>query len=1067
MNIKIITASAGSGKTTRLSTLLDEAIGAGRVSPERIVATTFTKQAAAELVERARGRLLTSGRGDAAQRLLAARIGTVNSVCGGFVSDFAFELGLSPTVRVLDETAADIELNRALASVVPMAMADRLQWFASRFDLKFRWDMEARKLVQAARANGLGADAVRACAARSKASLDNCLGPCEPDGDAIARDLRDAIDGAIAAIDLATDTTDGTRDYVELLRMCREQVERSRLRWGDWAKLLTKKPCKKSVVHAAPVQAAAAQHKAHPGLRAEMHELIDLLFEVAARGIDAYETHKRDRGIIDYVDQETLTLQLLGRTEVVDALRGQIDLVLVDEFQDTSPIQLAIFLRLAKLARESVWVGDPKQAIYGFRGTDPKLMDAAIEALTSESNDPELVQQAVDAVADSQRLETLSVSYRSRPELVHLTSDIFAPAFASQGMPEERTRLMPHDEEEPPDLGPVLEHWPLTPANRKNEALAACAATGVAQLLARGSQVRDGRGRVRPATAGDVGVLCRTNAQCQQVADALDSVGIAAVVPRVALFDSAEARLVHAGLRLWLDPRDSLAAAEIARLLSYAERGDDFVARTLERPGPEAFADEPAVVACLAARADSLDAPLLELLDRVMVATSVRRLAAAWGNGAQRLANLDALRGHAEAYVAEARANRHAPTLAGFLAYVDGLVDDSSWYQGRNDAQAVRDAVAAVTVSTWHRAKGLEWPITVLFGLESLRSPDCYGVRVASDRDTFSVDEPLAGRWIRFWPNPYTTGNQRGPVKDAYEDSTTFADIKGRADREALRVLYVGWTRARDRLILAAKKGQLLNGLLGKLHKIDSALIDEPTAVAGEIVPGWAGRDTKVLVVPTAGAAPTSGPVVPGSVIDGIEPRPNYPPADRIASAAAPVPCQVGEIVELGAPIALRDSTVNLRHLGDAVHGFLAVDRVELQREQRFELAQRSLAGYRVESALRPEELVEMSDRLWTWIGGVYAGYQPAREAPVAARRADGSLLRGAADLVLVGTTDFVVVDHKASAQAETRLGERAKTYSGQLAAYARCLESATARSLAWAWIHFPLAGRAVSVRFD
>src|SRR5690606_15318562 len=118
VKIRIITASAGSGKTTRLSQVLDEAIAEGRVRPDGIVATTFTRQAAAELTERARSRLLAGGRGREAHQLLAARIGTVNAVCGTLVADYAFELGLSPRLRVLDEDAAEIEQKRALASVV-------------------------------------------------------------------------------------------------------------------------------------------------------------------------------------------------------------------------------------------------------------------------------------------------------------------------------------------------------------------------------------------------------------------------------------------------------------------------------------------------------------------------------------------------------------------------------------------------------------------------------------------------------------------------------------------------------------------------------------------------------------------------------------------------------------------------------------------------------------------------------------------------------------------------------------------------------------------------------------
>src|SRR3546814_2047872 len=58
-----------------------------------------------------------------------------------------------------------------------------------------------------------------------------------------------------------------------------------------------------------------------------------------------------------------------------------LDLLLVDEFQDTSPIQLALFMKLTALAAETFWVGDIKQSIYGFRGSDSQLMESVISAL--------------------------------------------------------------------------------------------------------------------------------------------------------------------------------------------------------------------------------------------------------------------------------------------------------------------------------------------------------------------------------------------------------------------------------------------------------------------------------------------------------------------------------------------------------------------------------------------------------------------------------------------------------------------------------------------------------------
>ena len=87
--------------------------------------------------------------------------------------------------------------------------------------------------------------------------------------------------------------------------------------------------------------------------------------------------------------------------------------VFVDEFQDVNPIQLEIFQLLRDIVGESFWVGDPKQAIYGFRGSDTSLINAVVGSL-----DPK----------DTLSLDT---SYRSLPQLVDEANAIFAPAFGA------------------------------------------------------------------------------------------------------------------------------------------------------------------------------------------------------------------------------------------------------------------------------------------------------------------------------------------------------------------------------------------------------------------------------------------------------------------------------------------------------------------------------------------------------------------------------------------------------------------------------------------------------------
>lgn len=99
-SVSIITASAGTGKTTDLTERIFEEIKAGR-APDKILATTFTVKAAEELKERAREKLIKEGRSQAAIELLGARISTINGVCGGLVKEFALALGFaSRSVRI-------------------------------------------------------------------------------------------------------------------------------------------------------------------------------------------------------------------------------------------------------------------------------------------------------------------------------------------------------------------------------------------------------------------------------------------------------------------------------------------------------------------------------------------------------------------------------------------------------------------------------------------------------------------------------------------------------------------------------------------------------------------------------------------------------------------------------------------------------------------------------------------------------------------------------------------------------------------------------------------------------
>jgi ATP-dependent helicase/nuclease subunit A len=369
--ISVVSAGAGTGKTWRLSTEYVNAAHSG-ASPARIIATTFTIKAAAELVERVRARLIQEGYAEAAQSALAGLVGTVNSVCGRLVSDFAIDGGLSPVADVIPPEMAN--------SLFGLATEEAIQKFSPKIDLiadRLRqddWRKTVLDIVNLARGSGLEPKQFSDFALKSWQGIEPLLAPVTPNETPadLDRTLADAIRSCVWQIDAGGDDTKTTKNTLTVLRQVASQMSNGRpLAWDAWARVSKLKAAKASEPFLQTVRAIAARHPTHPRLHTDLHEFIDLVFACAAEALDHFSEFKRARGLLDFTDQEALALELLRQPEVRARMRERFDLLMVDEFQDTSPIQLAVFLEMAKAVKRSLWVGDQKQAIFGFRQTDP------------------------------------------------------------------------------------------------------------------------------------------------------------------------------------------------------------------------------------------------------------------------------------------------------------------------------------------------------------------------------------------------------------------------------------------------------------------------------------------------------------------------------------------------------------------------------------------------------------------------------------------------------------------------------------------------------------------------
>ena len=1034
-NIHIITASAGSGKTYRLSTLLHEKIASREVRPEAVIATTFTKKAAAELQERVRQRLIGEKLTADANRLAAARMGTVNAICSKLVMDFAFEKGLFPETVVLDEAAARRELKRAMSSVITGTISSRLTDLKSRLE-SFDWIDAVESLIKFARYNGLDNKTLEESKKESVKGILGLLGkPLSPKRNP-EKELETALSDFIQQVDTEEDTTKKTADAVQKATASLNMLRQGRpLSWVDWLRLNRLGVGKKSEEYVEKLNAVAALHDNHPELRNDLREAVELVFDTAIGTLKAYQEHKRAWGVMDFSDQEVLALALLKEPDVQTHLKGSIDLLLVDEFQDTSPIQLAILLKLASLSKQTVWVGDQKQSIYGFRGTDPALMDACIEDIFKD-REP----------------ETLGKSWRSRPPLVNITSDIFVRAFAPHGIPEKRVRLKPAGKSDNPKLGPFMEWWELDAKNKEQDASAI--ADGIRTLLRNTrAKVRDPEtGEIRRMKAGDIGILSRTNKGCAKMAEALENINIRAVLPRTGLLSTPEAMTVMAGLRIWVDPGDTLTAAELARIIHYPEKPDQWLKGLLEKPGAEAFGSMPEAAGILEAARENPDSGVHQALDAVYRITNVRELCLSWGDAPTRLANLDALMAHAMNYIDFSAAEGVGCTPAGLIAYLNELAANEE------DTQALLAGGDAVTVVTLHRAKGLEWPVTILSQIGKKFEPNPLGVQVMHDQQ-FNMENPLADRWLRYWLFPYHPKNKDTLFNHRMEQHASMPEIVRQHERQELRVLYVGWTRARDRLILAGRKKEFANGILGLLvDEDDNWLLSEPTGDKAK----WAGKKIPIQTRYLAPVDPETRSVSPGKDYPLPEKSQTHPPA-RLTPSSMEEQGEVAQIEQIGQRIPISGNP-DMDVVGNAFHTFFAADRPEFDNPHRLDLSTGIIKRWNINGVIDPSHLLQSADNLNAWASRKYPQAVWHREWPLSRRLPEGTIVSGFSDLTLEAGDRFGIIDHKTFAGNKKEASRKATEFYGQLKAYRDILRNQYEQASILCYIHYPIIGVIVEI---
>lgn len=396
-----LSAAAGTGKTAVLVQRFCDAVCATEgpdadVGIENVLAFTFTEKAAGEMKARIRAELRRRGQAALAREAESAWVSTIHAFCQRLLASHPLAAGLDPAFGVLDEPAAGrlaIEaFDAAFETFAAGGEADRVE-LAAAFRLG-----DLRDVVLTAH------DELRSRGA-TEPELPELA---QPDVDAAAAELRAAAEAALAATAGATKgkAADYRERMAEALRLASERpLDDGAL--AACAIASTAADFAIPEVHAFNAACRLLEKRAVEAASFHHYEHLRELVRLHAR---EYRERKAARSALDFEDLQLAARDLLrGRRDLRERLSAQFRHVMVDEFQDTNELQLAIVELLHSPVNRLFTVGDELQSIYSFRHADVEVFRAQERRMAA----------APDELAGVRRL---SGNFRSRPELIALVN---------------------------------------------------------------------------------------------------------------------------------------------------------------------------------------------------------------------------------------------------------------------------------------------------------------------------------------------------------------------------------------------------------------------------------------------------------------------------------------------------------------------------------------------------------------------------------------------------------------------------------------------------------------------
>jgi ATP-dependent exoDNAse (exonuclease V) beta subunit len=994
-----VEAAAGTGKTTALVARIVSAVQSGRARLGEVVAITFTEKAAGELKARLREKLEEALEGNQRKEALAdlerAHITTIHSFCAWILRERPIEAVVDPLFAVADELQrrllfeeawdewleAELEKNPpALRQALMFGVElDTLPELAALL-VEHRDRLSAMKWPAP---EPLDVDGVVAELKSAAPTLERCLKhftACDANPYPRARTFLDSLPSlshasrerkiaVLCSLELKQPKGKADFDSEEAFREMRDTAK-------ELATLLEGFK-------------AAAGH--------------NFLVELVAwlRGfVNHFQKAKHDRALLDFDDLLMKTRDLLrGNAEVRRELQRRFKFVLIDEFQDTDPVQTEVALLLGEGAPGKLFVvGDPKQSIYGFRRADIEMYAGTRREIERKG-----------------RVLTFRQNFRSASTILDWVNDVFTKILVKStdgDYQAEYTGLASWPKLQTTEAAVTLLR-PKELVKRDVGELRRVEASAVARYLCQ--QVDSGA-----YEWGDVALLFRSFTGVETYGDVLQEYGVPfRIIGGKGYYQRQEIQTLSSLLSCLDNPADKLNLVATLRsplfgwadetvFLTSATHGLDYLAE----PAPDTVEPVKQTFALLRElHGGRHDSSVAGYVEHVFARTRIcEAFFACQPDGAQCVANL--LKALELARQLETAGVRSLRSFVRRLrdTVLGGVEEESS---------PASEETKSVCLMTMHKAKGLEFPVVVLPDLAG-RSTDS-GAKLLFRRD--------GGCELRF-ASRRTAGFDDAAAEQAKRD-----------EAEEIRLLYVAATRAKKRLVIPwfAEKGGRIDLLARGFIPAASALVEAP--------------DLESLTVKKADGEkqePKRGS--PSLLIDKRRAweKSRAELLERTTgSTLRKSPSKLAGELEPSQEERISTERARAMDFGVAVHGALeAVDLRVSVVEQRQQIEQfLALAGLSDEDEQRAIEMVgrAVGSELLARVRNAEEVY---RELPFTQVLGEG-LMEGKMDLLFCEKAQWVLVDYKTDARVEV------EKYAEQLRAYETALKRIAGINLAQKLLFF------------